>query len=159
MNRSVHERAQELIAAADDNVSGDQQNWLRTHLEECVSCRNYAEAAGQVVRALRTQPFAADSALVEATRMRVHSRAVELRERRERIWLVCLACVLVGLSAAITTPLLWRAFEWVGAWAGVSSWIWQASFTFFGIAPALFVSALLVAHGTHLSNNEENGWK
>ncbi len=104
---------------------------------------------------MRSQPLAADSALVWATRMRVRARAVELRQREERMWLVCLACLFVGLSAALTTPLFWRAFEWMGVWAGVSSWVWQAGFTFFWIAPALVVGALLLARGTHLANNGE----
>jgi predicted anti-sigma-YlaC factor YlaD len=165
MTRSVHERAQELIALGGtgdkerDLPNAQQQTWLRAHLQECSACRDYQEAAGRAVRALHSQPLAADSALVRATQMRVRSRALELRQQQERIWLVCLSCFFVGLSAAITTSLFWRAFEWMGAWAGVSNWVWQAGFTFFWIVPALVVSALLLARGTHLTSNGETHWR
>jgi predicted anti-sigma-YlaC factor YlaD len=160
MTRSEHERAQELIAlAGGESAPDEQQIWLRAHLQECATCREYAEAAGWVVRALRSQPLAADSALVRATQMRVRSRAVELRQQQERVWLVGVSCLFVGLSAAITTPLFWRVFEWMGATAGVSNWVWQASFTFVWIVPALVVSTLLLARGTHLVNNGEKHWR
>jgi hypothetical protein len=153
MNRTLHEQAQELIAVGSEDLSEEQRSWLRAHLHECAACRSYAEPAGQVVLALRSQPLAADSALVQATQMRVRSRALELRQKQERIWLVCLSCLFVGISAAITTPVFWRVSEWMGERAGISSWIWQASFGFIWIVPALVVSALLLAHGTHLTND------
>ena len=160
MTRDTHDEARQLIALAGaEDLSDAQQTWLRAHLQECVSCRNYEEAAGRVVRALRSQPLAADSALVRATQMRVRSRALELREQRDRIWLVCMSCVCVGLSAAITTPLLWRVFQWMGTWADVSSLVWQAGFAFFWIVPALVVSALFLASGTHLTHDGEKHWK
>ncbi len=158
MNRGLHEQARELIAAGAHDLSDEQQTWLRSHLHECALCRDYAEVAALVVSALRSQPLAAAPALVEGTRMRVRSRALELRQQQERIWFVCLSCLFVALSTAITTPLFWRAFEWMGLWAGVSSWVWQASFTVLWIAPALIVSGVLLAHGTHLSNNRDEQW-
>jgi predicted anti-sigma-YlaC factor YlaD len=159
MTPSAHELARELIAlAGTEDFSHEQQTWLRAHLRECGACREYEEAAGRVVRALRSQPLAADYALVRATQMRVRSRALELQQRQERVWLVGMACVFVGLSAAITTPLLWRTFEWMGAWAGVSSAVWQVAFAFFWIVPALVVSALLLARGTHLTHNGVQQW-
>ncbi len=154
MTRDTHDQARELIALGE-GLSDAQQAWLRAHLQECVACRDYEEAVGRVVRGLRSQPLAADSRLVRATQMRVRFHASRLREARERVWLVGMACLGVGLSATLTVPVLWRLFAWMGAWAGVSSWVWQAGFTFFWIAPALVVSALLLARGTHLTNNEE----
>ena len=108
-----------------------------------------------MVRTLRSLPFAADSRLVRATQMRVRFHASRLRETRERMWLVGMACLGVGLSATLTVPVLWRLFAWMGEWAGVSTLAWQAGFMFFFIAPALAVSALLVARGTHLTNSGE----
>lgn len=156
MNENSHEQARELIAlAGGKDLSGVQQSWLRAYLQGCRPCIDYAEAVSRTVSALRSQPLAADFTLVQATQLRVRSRALELQQERERAWLICLSCIFVGLSAAITTPLFWRAFEWVGERAGISSWVWQAGFAFFWIAPALVVSALLLAHGTHLANNGE----
>ena len=160
MSRSVHDQARELIAqGGTEDLSTVQQTWLQDHLQGCEACSDFAEATGRAVRALRSQPLAADFALVRATQMRVRSRALELRQQQERLLLVCLSCLFVGVSAAMTTPVFWRAFEWIGVWVGVSSWVWQAGFTFFWIAPALVVSALLLAHGTHLTDDGEKQWR
>jgi predicted anti-sigma-YlaC factor YlaD len=154
MTRNAHDEARELIALGD-GLSDAQQAWLRAHLDECEACRHYAEAANGVVRSLRSLPLAADSRLVRATQMRVRFHASRLRETRERLWLVGMACLGVGLSATLTVPVLWRLFAWMGEWAGLSTLVWQAGFMFFFIAPALAVSALLVARGTHLTNSGE----
>jgi len=154
MTRNAHAEARELIALGD-GLSGAQQAWLRAHLDECEACRHYAEAANGVVRTLRSLPLAADSRLVRATQMRVRFHASRLREMRERLWLVGMACLGVGLSATLTVPLLWQLFAWMGERAGVSTLVWQTGFMFFFIAPALVVSVLLLARGTHLTNNGE----
>jgi Flp pilus assembly protein TadB len=91
--------------------------------------------------------------------MRVRFHASRLRETRERLWLVGIACLGVGLSATMTVAFLWRLFAWMGAWAGVSSSVWQVGFAFFSIVPALVVSALLLARGTHLPNNGQEPWR
>ena len=154
MTRDTHDEARELIALGE-GLSDAQQSWLRAHLDECEACRQYAEAANEVVRTLRSLPLAADSRLVRATQMRVRFHASRLRETRERIWLVGMACLGVGLSATLTVPLLWGLFAWMGEWAGVSSWVWQAGFMFLFIAPALVVGLMLLARGIHLTNNGE----
>lgn len=154
MTRDAHDEARELIALGG-SLSDAQQARLRGHLEECEACRQYAEAADGVVRALRSLPIAADSRLVRATQTRVRFHASRLREARERLWLVGMACLGVGLSATLTVPFLWRLFAWMGQWAGVSNPVWQVGFLVFFIAPALVVAALLLARGTHLTNNKE----
>jgi predicted anti-sigma-YlaC factor YlaD len=154
MTRDTHDEARELITLGE-SLSDAQQARLRAHLDECEACRRYAEAANGVVRALRSVPLAADSRLVRATQMRVRFHASRLRETRERLWLVGMACLGVGLSATLTVPILWRLFAWMGEWAGVSTVVWQSGFIFFFIAPALAVSVLLLARDTHLTNNGE----
>lgn len=154
MTRSEHDETRELIALGD-SVSDAQQAWLRAHIDECDACRQYAETANGVVRSLRSLPLAADARLVRATQMRVRFHASRLREARERMWLVGMACLGVGLSATLTVPFLWRLFAWMGERAGVSTVVWQTSFMVFFIMPALVVSVLLLARGTHLTNNSE----
>ena len=152
MTRSVHDEARQLIAQGE-GLSDAEQARLQAHLVECESCRNYGEAATRVVRALHSVPVAADSRLVRATQMRVRFHAARLRETRERMWMVGMACLGVGVSAAVTAPLLWRLFAWIGEWAGLSRPVWQAGFAFFWIMPALVVSLLLLARGTHLTSS------
>lgn len=152
MTRDSHEQARELIALGE-GIPDAQQVWLRGHLNECAACRDYAEGLNQVVRALRSVPIAADARLVRATQMRVRFHAARLRETRERMWLVGMACLGVGLTATLTLPLLWRLFAWMGQQAGVSTLVWQASFVVFFMAPALVVSVLLLVRGTHVKSH------
>lgn len=157
MTRDRHDEARQMIALAED-LTDAQQSWLRSHLEECAACREYAEALGRVAAALRSVPLAADSRLVRATQMRVRFHASRLRETRERMWFVAMACLGVGLSATLTVPILWRLFAWIGERAGVSSLVWQMGFMLFFIAPVLVVSVLLLARGTHVTNRGEREW-
>ena len=154
MTRNIHDEARALIALGDE-LSEAQQAWVRSHLSECEACREYAAAAEEMVGALRSLPLTADSRLVRATQMRVRFHAGRLREVRQRMWLVGMACLGVGLSATLTVPLLWRLSAWLGQWAGVSTLAWQAGFMFFSIAPALVVSVLLLARGIHWTDNHD----
>lgn len=153
MTRNPHDEARELIALGTDS-SDAQMVWLRSHLDECESCRRYHAAVGEVVRGLHSIPLAADARLVRATQMRVRFHAGRLRETRERFWLVGTACLGVGLSATLTIPIMWRLFAWIGDWAGVSNWMWQAGFALFWIVPALVVGVVLLTRGTYLADHD-----
>jgi predicted anti-sigma-YlaC factor YlaD len=152
MKRDPHQQARELIALGSQGLVDADQTWLRTHLDGCSSCRDYAQAAEQLVRSLKSVSVAAERALVQKTQMRVHLHAEQLRQRQDRQWLVAMSCILVGLSAAITTPFLWRGFQWLGEWAQVSSPVWQVGFMVFWISPALAASVIFLARGIHLTD-------
>jgi Flp pilus assembly protein TadB len=154
MTWNAHDEARTLIALGE-SLSDAQQEWLRTHLDECEACLQYEEAANAVVRILRSLPLAAPSGLVRATQMRLRFHAHRLQETRQRLWLAGLASLGVGLSAMLTVPLLWRLVSWMGEWAGVSVLILQADFIFFLIAPAMVLGLLLLARRTHPTNNGE----
>jgi predicted anti-sigma-YlaC factor YlaD len=153
MTQSSHQEIRKLIATSANDLSEAQQALLHAHLQECGACRDYAAATAEIVRALRGIPLAADPRLVLNTQARVRARAFALRQRQQWLTLVALACPLVGLSATITTPLVWRAFQWMGTYAGLSTTLWQVGFTFYWVAPSLLVSVLLLFRGTHLANN------
>jgi hypothetical protein len=152
VNRDPHQQARELIACGSQGLTDSQQTWLQIHLDQCASCHDYAQAAEQFVRSLRSVPVAADPSLVRSTQMRVRVHAQQLQQKQERLWLVWMSCIVVGLSAAITTPLLWRGFEWIGEWAHVSSPVWQVGFMVFWISPALAASLIFLARGVHLTD-------
>ena len=152
MIRDPHQHAREMIACGSQGLTDSQQTGLRAHLDGCAACRNYAAAAERLVRSLRSVPVAADLALVRTTQMRVRLHAQQLRQSQERLWLVWMSCILVGLSAAITTPFFWRGFQWLGEWARVSSPVWQVGFMVFWISPALAASLIFLARGIHLTD-------
>ena len=154
MTRNAHDEAQELIALGE-GLSDAQQTWLRAHLDNCEACGRYAEAANRVVRALRSLPLAADSRLVRATQMRVRIRARDLRQRRERLLLVASSCALVAISSALTTPLVWQGFEWLGRWSQLPNPVWQVGFVLFWVAPTIAAGVLFLAHGTYLSGSND----
>jgi len=84
--------------------------------------QSYAEAASAVVRTLYSLPLAADSRLVASD---ADAGALPRRQasgNAERLWLVGMSCLGVGLSATLTVPLLWRLFAWMGEWAGSRPW-------------------------------------
>ncbi len=160
MTQSTHEKARELIALAgandrtnDNDLSAAQQTWLRTHLEECAACRDYADGAGRVVRALRSQPVAADFALVQTTQVRVRSRALELRRQRERLWVICVCCIAVTLVTASTTAALWRGFAWLGQQARLPDPVWQVVLLALGLMPAMVAGILMLARGTYWADH------
>ena len=153
MTQSSHQEIRRLIATSADDLSEAQQALLHAHLQDCGPCRDYAAATAEIVRAVRGVPLAADPRLVRNTQARVRARAVALRKRQQWQTLVALACPFVGLSAAITTPLVWRAFQWMGTYVGLSRPLWQVGFAFYCMVPALLVSVLLLLRGTHLADN------
>ncbi len=160
MTRDLHQQAREWIALTGVEglgLSEAQQSQLQTHLRECDLCREYSETTSQVIRSLRSVPIAATPSLVRRTQTRVRQHAQLLRQQRERLWMVGIACAGIGFSASVTIPIMWKIFSWLGTWAGVSSPVWETGFTVFVIAPALLVSVLLLTRGTH-PTDDARGW-
>jgi len=164
MTQSTHEQARKLMALAGANaaandradrndLSSAQLNWLRAHLQDCADCRNYADAAGHVVRKLRSQPVAADFGLVRTTQMRVRSRALELRRQQERLWVICICCAAVTLVTASTTALLWGAFAWLGQQVRLPDPVWQFGLLGLGLMPAIVTGILMLARGTYWADH------
>jgi predicted anti-sigma-YlaC factor YlaD len=148
-----HERARQMLSlGGDSDLSNADRAWLESHVEACESCRVFAQDAGDVVRALRAIPVAADRSLVATTQMRVRVRARELRQREERMWLVAVSCVAVTLTAVFTNLACWRGFTWLVERIHISAATWPVAFVALWIVPALAVSVLLLAHGTHLAD-------
>jgi predicted anti-sigma-YlaC factor YlaD len=148
-----HARARQMLAlGGDSDLSNADRAWLQSHLEACESCRAFDQDAGDVVRALRAIPVAADRSLVATTQMRVRARARELRQREERMWLVSVSCVAVTLTAAFTNLACWRGFGWLVERVHISAATWPVAFVALWIIPALAASVLLLAHGTHLAD-------
>ena len=154
MKPDIHQQARELIACTgSEQLSQERSSWLRDHLQECAPCREYAAAASQVAAAMRAIPVAADRNLVRTTQLRVRLHAQKLQQQRDRMRLVWMSCTLLFVSGALTTPLLWRSFHWMGEMAQLSTPVWQGAFVMFWIVPALTASIFLIARGIHLRDD------
>ena len=153
MKPDIHQQVQQWIACTGaEDVDYKGSAVLQKHLLECPSCRHYAETASQMVQALRSVPFAADANLVRSTQERVRVRARQLQQERTRLQFVWMSCTLVAFAAAVTTPLLWQGFRWLGEIVNVSPPVWQIGFAIFWISPSLAISLFLVARGIHLDD-------
>ena len=159
MSSGLHERARQMIAlsgsesASTPELAHDDRVWLRSHLESCPPCREFAESAGRTIQALRNIPLTVSGGLVSTTQMRVHQRAQEMRRQRERLWMVCVCCAAVTTSTAVTTAMLWHGFEWIGRQTQLSAPVWEGSFVVFYLMPAVLVGILLLAQGTYLADH------
>jgi predicted anti-sigma-YlaC factor YlaD len=152
MTLNSHDDARQMIALGEA-LSDTQQASLRAHLQECSSCRDYADATGRVLRALHSQPFAADSALVRATQMRVRARALELQRQQERMWVIAVCCVAVTLGTAFTTAVTWRGLAWIGQQVQLPSLVWQVGVVALSLMPAIVAAILLLAQGTYMADH------
>ena len=154
MNSNPHERARMLIASSGpEGVFNPEQSWLAAHLESCVSCREFAENAGETVRAMRTIPIMAAGTLVSATKARVRQRAQELHRHRERQRVIWVCCAAVTLCTAVNTAVLWRGFVWLGQYARLSTPVWETGFVVLCLMPAIVAGILMLARGTHLADH------
>jgi predicted anti-sigma-YlaC factor YlaD len=156
-----HERARKLIAlsgtealSGGDRHSGEASSnaWLAAHLQNCVSCRLFAENAAETIRGMRSVSIAAGRDLVSTTQRNVRRRAFELQRRRERLWMVSISCIAVTVCALLSTFVLWRGFAWLGARAALPSSVWQVAFLVLCGMPALVTGILLMAKDKHFAD-------
>jgi predicted anti-sigma-YlaC factor YlaD len=155
MNSDPHKRARLLISLSGPEASNPERSWLAAHLESCPSCREFADSTGQTIRSLHGISITAGARLVSTTQLRVRQRALDLRRRQERFWIICTCCAAVTLCSAITAAVLWRGFAWMGQQARMPAPLWEGGFLVTYLMPAVLVGILLLARGTFLA--DDNG--
>jgi len=148
MTRIDHERARELMLDAGiGEISATDRQWLESHLSSCDDCSLASAALQQAVGTLRMPAVMAGVSLVRATQRRVRARAAEMNAQTAAMRPLWVAVALVCATAAVTMPLVWSAFAWLGTTFSLSRIEWSASFAFAGLAPSLAASFLLIASG------------
>ena len=148
MTRIDHERAHELMLDARiDEISTADRRWLESHLSDCAECSHYSASLDQTVSAVRLPAVMADTSLVRATQARVRRRALQMHSHAAATRPLWIAAALVCATAALTTPLLWAAFAWLGTALSLSRLEWSTGFLFAWFAPTLAASLLLIASG------------
>lgn len=158
MSEDLHKKAERLVLEARvEDIAGPDRQWLDEHLAQCERCDGYARSAGEAVRSLRSVSVRVDPDLVGATRLRVYLRARELSHKRERMQIVWGCCALSWVAGAITAPLVWRAFEWLGKEAGLPRLIWESGFVTWWFLPAAAALAVIAWHRSR-GVKEEPQW-
>ena len=156
MSEDVHQRAEHLLAASKvEGISPAEQEWLETHLESCVPCNEYTAALERAVASLRSVRIPLDPALVRATQFRVRLRAHELREQESRMQGLWISCALSWVLGALSAPLLWWGFQWVGRHIALPDLAWQTAFVLWWVMPAAAAAAVLA--GLRARAAKENG--
>jgi len=141
----LHERARSLLLDSWlEPVPAAEQQWLRSHMEQCAECTQFASALEAGVAGLRAAAPRPESAVVEATKRSVRLYAERLREHRSRVRMLAISCVLSVIWGGASLPLLWRGFAWLGhAWQ-LPDAAWQIGFVVFWLAPSALTAIALL---------------
>jgi hypothetical protein len=149
MSEDVHQRAERLIVANRvEGLSAADQAWLNLHLETCARCAKRADSTEHALRSLRSVSVRVGPGLIRATRLRVHARALELRDRRIQMAMLWVSCALSWVLGALSAPLVWHAFAWLGERSGMPAIAWQLGFALWWALPAAAVAVVLVMRTT-----------
>ena len=157
MSEDVHQRAERLIVASRvEGLSPSDQEWLKLHLESCAQCAKRADSTEQALRSLRSVSVRVGPGLIRATRLRVHARALELRERRTQMTMLWISCGLSWVLGAVSAPFVWHAFAWLGEHYKMPTIAWQLGFALWWALPAGAVAVVLVMRRAQAAGRDES---
>ena len=127
-------------------VSAQQRRRLEEHLVACEACSEASRSMHEIANQLRSPQGGvnAGSYLVRTTQLRVRQRAMQMRERQERMSPLWISCAIASLWALISVPLLWEGFAWLGGRGMIADLVWQSSFVVAWLMPFGLVAALLL---------------
>jgi hypothetical protein len=145
MNGHEHERAVDLINRREvEGVSGADARWLESHLAACKDCSEYGFALNGAEQAMRSFTVMAPAALVESTRARVHARAIQLRERESRRFLIAISFAMGVVFSTMSAWAWWKVGGWMVERFSLPSSIVGPGVVFFWLVPAILLGRLLV---------------
>ena len=127
-------------------ISAQQGTRLEEHLAACEACAEASRGMHEIANQLRSRAggINAGSYLVRTTQLRVRQRAMQMRERQERMSPLWISCAIASLWALISVPLLWEGFSWLGGRGMVADLVWQSGFVVAWLMPFGLVAALLL---------------
>lgn len=144
MTNHDHERALDLITREGvEGVTDSEGKWLDLHLAECPNCSSYATSLHSASQAIRSTTVMASRSLVTATQTRLRARALELRERDSRVFLIGLSFCLGMLSSTASAWLWWRFGTWAVQLLGLPESIVAPGVVLFWLLPSIVIAVLL----------------
>jgi anti-sigma factor RsiW len=157
MNGVIHDRARKLLAAAAvEEITANERDWLGRHLEDCPECSSEAAALAAAVQSLRSTPVSISPEIVQRTRLAVRSRAQELHAARARSLPLWIAAAMSSVWMIATTPLMWWTLAWLGRSVNVPDAVWQVAFLMWWFLPATVLAA--AAAWRHTVKGEVSDW-
>ena len=146
MNGREHDRAIDLLARRDvEGITENDARWLESHLAECAECSEYELAMGSAEQAMRSFTLMATGSLVASTQARVRARAVELRERQSRLFLIAISFAMGVVFSTLSAWAWWEVGGWMVERFSLPSAIVGPGVVFFWLLPAVLLGVLLMA--------------
>jgi hypothetical protein len=146
MNGHEHERAVDLISRREiEGVTEAEARWLESHLATCTDCSEYELAMGGAEQAMRSFTVMATGSLVASTQARVRARAVELRERESRRFLIVISFAMGVVFSTLSAWAWWKLGGWMVERFSLPSAIVGPGVVFFWLLPAILLGVLLMA--------------
>jgi hypothetical protein len=136
---SMHERARALLnRSVVEEISAEERSWLDFHVDGCTPCSAHRVALLETINGVHTElgSVSATAALVRKTQSAVRIRAAELHRHDERMGPLWIACMLAGLWALLSIPLIWEGTQWLAGHTSVSIFVWQTAAIFAWLMPA-----------------------
>lgn len=154
MTDRTHERALDLITRQGvESINGSDRAWLDSHLQTCAGCHEYAALGESAGRLLRSVAVTATSGLVTMTQARLRARALEMRERDSRMFLIGVSFCLGVLSSTASAWLWWRFGGWVAQMLGLPESIVAPGVLLFWLLPAIVIAILVTFIPRTVFNN------
>jgi hypothetical protein len=138
-NLSIHERARALLnRSVVEDISAEERMWLDLHVDGCTPCSAHRVALLETINGVHSElgSVSASAALVRKTQSAVRIRAAELQRNEERMGPLWIACMLAGLWALLSIPLIWEGTQWLAGHTSVSIVVWQTAAVFVWLMPA-----------------------
>jgi hypothetical protein len=146
MNGHEHGPAIDLISRREiEGVTEAEARWLESHLAECAECSEYELAMGSAEQAMRSFTVMATGSLVASTQARVRARAVELRERESRRFLIVISFAMGVVVSTLSAWVWWKIGGWMVERFSLPSAIVGPGVVFFWLLPAVLLVVLLMA--------------
>jgi hypothetical protein len=136
---SIHERARALLnRSVVEEITAEERGWLDFHVDGCTPCSAHRVALLETINGVHAElgNVSATAALVRKTQSAVRIRAAELQRREERMGPLWIACMLAGLWALLSIPLIWEGAQWLAGHTSVSMVVWQTAAIFIWLMPA-----------------------
>lgn len=145
MIEDIHSKARRLILESRiEDLQQSDQRWLDEHLKDCLICRECRDATDATIIRFKSTSFSMNPELLQSTQRLVQARAKELSVGTglNPVW-AWITAIATLAWIAVTMPYLWRGFEWIGARTGLPDLVWQMSFGFWWLLPAMILVGLL----------------